>query len=165
MEGENLVIFTHDERLQVGYHESHTSENHTFSHKGSRPSIFVLFLIGRLWLDSYEVEVSFVNRRLQLNERYSSYLTLPFLLKKKKNYFEGEERENKVQTEINIITNAHTTVTVHICTVTVAIVYICTVTVAIVHKCTIMHKLVWVFFLFKLCKSSQLFHFAQLCPS
>ena len=45
----------------------------------------------------------------------------------------GEEREKKVQTEINKITNAHATVTVHICTVIVAI----------VHKCTIMHKLVW----------------------
>ena len=55
-----------------------------------------------------------------------------------------EEKEKKVQTEINIITNAHATVTVHICTITVAI----------VHKCTIMHKLVWVFFLLKLCKSS-----------
>ena len=44
----------------------------------------------------------------------------------------GEEREKNVRTEINIITNAHATVIVHICTVTVAIVY----------KCTIMHKLV-----------------------
>ena len=43
-----------------------------------------------------------------------------------------EEREKKVGTEMNIITYAHATVTVHICTVTVAI----------VHKCTIMHKLV-----------------------
>ena len=57
-----------------------------------------------------------------------------------------EEREKKGRTEINIITNAHTTVTVHICTVTVAIVHICTVTVAIVHKCTIMYKLMWAFF-------------------
>ena len=56
----------------------------------------------------------------------------------------GEEREKKVRTKINIITNVHATVTVHICTITVAI----------VHKCTIMHKLVWVFFLLKLCKSS-----------
>ena len=55
-----------------------------------------------------------------------------------------EEREKKVETEINIITNAHATVTVHICTVTVAI----------VHKCTIMHKLVWMVFLLKWCKSS-----------
>ena len=55
-----------------------------------------------------------------------------------------EEREKNVRTEINIITNAHATVTVHICTITVAI----------VHKCIIMHKLVWVFFLLKLCKSS-----------
>ena len=55
-----------------------------------------------------------------------------------------EEREKKVGTEINIITNAHATVTVHICTVTVAI----------VHKCTIMHKLVWMVFLLKWCKSS-----------
>ena len=47
-----------------------------------------------------------------------------------------EEREKKVRTEINIITNAHATVTVHICTVTIAI----------VHKCTIMHKLMWVVF-------------------
>ena len=55
-----------------------------------------------------------------------------------------EEREKKVETEINIITNAHATVTMHICTVTVAI----------VHKCTIMHKLVWMVFLLKWCKSS-----------
>ena len=47
-----------------------------------------------------------------------------------------KEREKKVRTEINIITNAHATVTVHICMVTVAI----------VHKCTIMHKLMWVVF-------------------
>ena len=44
-----------------------------------------------------------------------------------------EEREKKVRTEINKITNTHATIIVHICTVTVAI----------VHKCTIMHKLVW----------------------
>ena len=44
----------------------------------------------------------------------------------------GEEREKNVRTEINIITNAHATVIVDICTVIVAIVY----------KCTIMHKLV-----------------------
>ena len=44
----------------------------------------------------------------------------------------GEEREKKVRTKINKITNTHATVTVHICMVTVAI----------VHKCTIMHKLV-----------------------
>ena len=55
-----------------------------------------------------------------------------------------EEREKKVRMEINKITNTHATVTV----------YICMVTVAIVHKCTIMHKLVCVFFLLKLCKSS-----------
>ena len=48
----------------------------------------------------------------------------------------GEEREKKVQTEINKITNTHAIVTMHICMVTIAI----------VHKCTIMHKLVWVFF-------------------
>ena len=47
-----------------------------------------------------------------------------------------EEREKKVRTEINKIINTHASITVHICTVTVAI----------VHKCTIMHKLVWVFF-------------------
>ena len=56
----------------------------------------------------------------------------------------GEERKNKVRTKINIITNAHATVTLHICTVIVTI----------MHKCTIMHKLMWVFFLLKLCKSS-----------
>ena len=55
-----------------------------------------------------------------------------------------EKREKKVGTEINIITNAHVTVTLHICTVTVTI----------VHKCTIMHKLVWMVFLLKWCKSS-----------
>ena len=43
-----------------------------------------------------------------------------------------EEREKKVRTEINKITNTHATVTMHICMVTIAI----------VHKCTIMHKLV-----------------------
>ena len=43
-----------------------------------------------------------------------------------------EEREKKVQTEINKIINTHASITVHICTVTVAI----------VHKCTIMYKLV-----------------------
>ena len=42
------------------------------------------------------------------------------------------EREKKVQTEINKIINTHASITVHICTVTVAI----------VHKCTIMYKLV-----------------------
>ena len=56
----------------------------------------------------------------------------------------GEKRKKKVRTEINIITNAHATVILHICTVTVTI----------MHKCTIMYKLVWVFFLLKLCKSS-----------
>ena len=49
-----------------------------------------------------------------------------------------------MQTEINKVTNTHAIVTVHIYTVTIAI----------VHKCTIMHKLVWVFFLLKSCKSS-----------
>ena len=34
-----------------------------------------------------------------------------------------EEREKKVGTEMNIITNAHATGTVHICTVSVAIVH------------------------------------------
>ena len=48
----------------------------------------------------------------------------------------GEEREKKVRMEINKIINAHATITVHICTVTVAI----------VHEYTIMHKLMWVFF-------------------
>ena len=47
-----------------------------------------------------------------------------------------EEREKKVQTEINKITNTHVIVTEHI--------YM--VIIAIVHKCTIMHKLVCVFF-------------------
>ena len=54
------------------------------------------------------------------------------------------EKKKKVRTKINKIINTHATVTVHICTVTVAI----------VHKYTIMHKLMWVFFLLKLCKSS-----------
>ena len=45
---------------------------------------------------------------------------------------QGEEREKKVRTEINKIINTHATVTMHICTVTIAI----------MHKCTIMHKLV-----------------------
>ena len=39
----------------------------------------------------------------------------------------GEEREKKVRTEINKIINTHATVTVHICTVTVAIVHKCTI--------------------------------------
>ena len=38
----------------------------------------------------------------------------------------GREREKKARTEINKIINAHATVTVHICTVTVAIVHKCT---------------------------------------
>ena len=66
----------------------------------------------------------------------------------------GEEREKKVRTEINKIINTHTTVTVHICTVTIAI----------VHKCTIMHKLVWVFFCsncVKLATFSILHNYAQ----
>ena len=66
----------------------------------------------------------------------------------------GEEREKKVRTEINKIINTHTTVTVHICMVTIAI----------VHKCTIMHKLVWVFFCsncVKLATFSILHNYAQ----
>ena len=69
-------------------------------------------------------------------------------------FVHGEEREKKVQTEINKIINTHTTVTVHICTVTIAI----------VHKCTIMHKLVWVFFCsncVKLATFSILHNYAQ----
>ena len=45
------------------------------------------------------------------------------------------------------ILNGSATVTVHICTVTVAI----------VHKCTIMHKLVWVFFPSNCVKSATFF--------
>ena len=66
----------------------------------------------------------------------------------------GEEREKKVRMEINKIINTHATVTVHICTVTVAI----------VHKCTIMHKLVWVIFCsncVKLATFSILHNYAQ----
>ena len=66
----------------------------------------------------------------------------------------GEEREKNVRTEINKIINTHATVTMHICTVTVAI----------MHKCTIMHKLVWVFFYsncVKLITFSILHNYAQ----
>ena len=50
---------------------------------------------------------------------------------------EKRERENKKsESEIIKILNAHTIVTVHICTVIVAI----------VHLCTILHPLKWVFF-------------------
>ena len=58
-----------------------------------------------------------------------------------------KEREKKVRTEINKIINTHTTVTVHICTVTVAIVY----------KYTILHPLMWVFFLVKMYKIGTFF--------
>ena len=66
-----------------------------------------------------------------------------------------EKREKKkVRTEINKIINTHGTVTIHICTVTVAI----------VHKCTIMHKLMWVFFCsncIKLITFSILYNYTQ----
>ena len=67
------------------------------------------------------------------------------------------KKKEKKRSEYKIIKifNAHATVAVHICMVTVAI----------VHKCTIMHKLVWLFFLLKLCKIDHFFHFAQLCIS
>ena len=60
-----------------------------------------------------------------------------------------ERREKKYK-----IINTHATVTMHICTVTVAI----------MHKCTIMHKLVWVFFYsncVKLITFSILHNYAQ----
>ena len=48
-----------------------------------------------------------------------------------------KKREKKrSELEIIKILNAHATVTVHICMVTVAI----------VHLCTILHPLIWVFF-------------------
>ena len=50
------------------------------------------------------------------------------------------------------IINERPTVTVHICTVTVAIVY----------KCTILHPLIWVFFWVKMCKMGNFFYFAWL---
>ena len=53
------------------------------------------------------------------------------------------------------IINRRATVTVHICTVTVAI----------VHKCTILHPLMWVFFWAKMCKMSAFFYFAKLSTS
>ena len=58
---------------------------------------------------------------------------------------EKRERENKKsESEIIKILNAHTIVTVHICTVIVAI----------VHLCTILHPLMLVFFWLKMCKIS-----------
>ena len=41
-------------------------------------------------------------------------------------------------------------------------VHICTVTVAILHKCTILHPLMWVFFWVKMCKMSNFFYFTRL---
>ena len=52
--------------------------------------------------------------------------------KNEKNGWQLETREKK----INKIINASTTITVHICTITVAI----------VHLCTFLHLLMWVFF-------------------
>ena len=67
------------------------------------------------------------------------------------------KKKEKKRSEYKIIKilNAHATVAVHICMVTVAI----------VHKCTIMHKLEWLFFLLKLCKIDHFFYFAQLYTS
>ena len=48
---------------------------------------------------------------------------------------ESESRDKEREKIIKIL-NAHVTVTVHICTVTIAI----------VHLCTILHLLMWVFF-------------------
>ena len=48
----------------------------------------------------------------------------------------GEEREKLVRTEINKIIYTHATVTMHICTITVAIVYLY----------TSLHPLMWVIF-------------------
>ena len=67
---------------------------------------------------------------------------------------EKRERENKKsESEIIKILNAHTIVTVHICTVIVAI----------VHLCTILHPLMWVFFFVKMCKMKGFLHFARFC--
>ena len=61
---------------------------------------------------------------------------------------ERQERE-----KINKIINASATITVHICTVTVAI----------MHLCTFLHPLMWVFFWVKMCKMKDILHFARLC--
>ena len=58
-----------------------------------------------------------------------------------------QERE-----KINKIINASTTITVHICTITIAI----------VHLCTFLHILMWVFFWVKMCKMKDILHFARL---
>ena len=63
-------------------------------------------------------------------------------------FADGEEREKKMsESEIIKILNAHVTVTVHICTVTVAI----------MHLYTILHPLMWVFFCSKCVKSVSFF--------
>ena len=63
---------------------------------------------------------------------------------------ESESRDKEREKIIKIL-NAHVTVTMHICTVTIAI----------VHLCTILHLLMWVFFLLKMCKISYFLHFAH----
>ena len=67
-----------------------------------------------------------------------------------------KKREKKMsESEIIKILNAHATVTVHICTITVAI----------IHLCTILHPLMWVFFCSKCVKSVSFFilhNFAQI---
>ena len=91
-------------------------------------------------------------------ERQAEALVLPSERREKKcerGAFIPYEYKIKIINRNIKILNGSATVTVHICTVTVAI----------VHRCTIIHKLVWVFFSLKLCKSSHFFHFAQLCPS
>ena len=60
---------------------------------------------------------------------------------------EEERGKKKSESEIIKILNAHATVAVHICMVTVAI----------VHLCTILHSLMWVFFCSKCVKSVSFF--------
>ena len=66
---------------------------------------------------------------------------------------ETRETERRREKKTNKIINASATITVHICTVTVAI----------VHLCTFLHPLMWVFFWVKMCKMKDILHFARLC--
>ena len=83
-------------------------------------------------------------------ERQAEALVLPSEMREKKcerGAFIPYEYKIKIINRNIKILNGSATVTVHICTVTVAI----------VHKCTIMHKLVWVFFSSNCVKSATFF--------
>ena len=60
---------------------------------------------------------------------------------------------DKEREKITKILKATATVTVHICTVTVAL----------MNLCTILHPLMWVFFLVRMCKMKGFLYFARLC--